>query len=146
LGSIPIIDWAPAYIADFTGSMIGLFIVFYLGKKYGFTFLEKIFDKNLIAKLKNIKIKKHKEIESVFMLRLFGGTVVEIAYYGTSLLKIKFSNFLLSSVPSHFVYGIPTFYFANNIISGRNTMINIVFIIIATTLVLKFKTRYLKTV
>ena len=59
LTSIPFWGWFTAYTADFVGSILGSSIAFYLGKKYGYKFINKIFSTDMESKIKGIKV-KHK--------------------------------------------------------------------------------------
>ena len=142
LGSIPVIGWYYAYLADFIGSMIGSSIAFYLGKKYGFTFLEKLFDSKTLEKLKSQKVKKHKEFEAIFLMRILGGTLIEVVCYGAGLLKIRYSTFIVASAISHIVFGVPTYFVANNIFTFRNVLVNVLTLIVAILLLRKMKGRY----
>lgn len=143
LGAIPIIGWLPAYLIDFSGSAIAGSIDYYLGKKYGLSFLSKIFDEETIANIKKIKIKPGREIESVFVLRvLIGGVVLEAVYYGAGLLKIPFTKFLIGALLSHVILGLPTFLLSEAIFQGRNILVSVVMGAIAIFLVYKLKGRY----
>ena len=142
LSSIPFIGWVNAYLVDLVGNIVGSCIAYYLGKKYGFDFLVKLFDEKTVDKFKHVKIKQHREIESVFVLRILGGMVVELVAYGSGLLKIGFSNFFIGSVLSHVVVGIPTYYLAKNIFSTQNLFVSLVISIAALYLLWKLKGRY----
>lgn len=142
LGSIPIIGWVDAYLVDLIGSVVGSCIAYYLGKKYGFDFLVKLFDEKTIDKFKHIKVKQYREIESVFVLRILGGMVVELVAYGSGLLKIGFLNFFIGSVLSHMVVGIPTYYLAKNIFSTQNLFASLVISIATLYLLWRVKGRY----
>src|SRR3989344_6900096 len=43
-GAIPFIGWFQSYLVDMIGSLIGASIAYFLGKKYGYPFLKKIFN------------------------------------------------------------------------------------------------------
>jgi uncharacterized membrane protein YdjX (TVP38/TMEM64 family) len=80
------------------------------------------------------------------MLRIAGGgTVLEAICYGAGLLGVKFKNFLIASVVSHSIVGLPTFYFANNLLEGRNVTITAVSVVVAVLIVYKYRHRYLET-
>ena len=142
LGSIPVLGWPLAYSADFFGSLIGSSIAYSLARKYGLDFMKKIFDENTIEKLTRIKIKLHREIESVFLLRFFGGTIIEVICYGAGLLKVRFRNYLIATILSHMALGIPVFYFTRNILGGQGILINLALIIVMIILFFKLKHRY----
>lgn len=145
LAAIPVLGWFPAYLSDLAGSLIGSSLAFFLGKKYGYPFLKKIFDKEMVLKIKNIKFKKNKELESIFVLRILSGSIfLEAICYGAGLLNVKFVNFFVASLLSHVVVGVPVYYFAKNIVSSDNIFLNIVSLIIVVLIFWKLKGRYLE--
>lgn len=141
LGSIPVLGWFYAWLADFTGSVIGSSMAFYLGRKYGYKFLKMIFDQSTIDKISIVKMKTHREIEGIAVLKLFYGFISEFISYASGLLGIKYLNFLLgtllASVGSFF-----SFYLANNIFKGENIAINVLLLITAVILFFRMKGRY----
>lgn len=143
LGSIPILGWKLAYFSDFAGSMIGSSIAFYLGSRYGHKFIHKLFDKKIIDKIHKIKVNKKREVEAIFALRLVSGnTIMEAVCYGAGMLKVSYKNFLIGSVASHTLIGIPTFYFAGNLFNSKNVILNLLVAAIAITIIYKSKGRY----
>jgi uncharacterized membrane protein YdjX (TVP38/TMEM64 family) len=145
LGAIPIIGWPLALLADFVGSILGCSVAYYLGKKYGFEFLEKIFNKDVLAQVKAVKIKKHREIEAIFGLRVLTGSVLtEVLSYSCGLLKISYPNFLIGTVASHLVITGPIYFFAGSLFDGKRVLISMVSMGLAILLVTKFKGRYLE--
>ena len=143
MASIPFLGWFNAYLVDFFGSLFGGIIAYFLGKKYGHPLLNKILGSDLTKKIENIKIKKDKEIEGVFVYRLaFGSTILEAIYYGAGFLKIGFKNFLVGSTLSHIVIGVPSFFLANNILNGQNITFTVILTIVGIVFVLFTKGRY----
>lgn len=142
LTSIPIFGWSVAYLIDLTGSIIGSWIAYELGKHYGYEFLSKFLGHDLIQKVRKIKIKKNKEFEGILVLRFFGGTIVEVVAYSAGLLGVGIGNFLLAGFISHIIVGVPSYYFAGNIFSGQNTIISVVSFLLLLLLLTKFKNRY----
>ena len=143
--SIPFLGWFGAYLVDLIGSIAGGSIAYFLGQKYGLTLLKKIFDENMIEKIKNTKIKKGREIEAVFMYRVFlGTTILEAIYYGAGLLKVGFGKFLIGAILSHIAVGVPMFILAQNIFGGKNIVITIALIAVGVIFVYKTKGRYLE--
>lgn len=143
LGAIPILGWKGAYLADFTGSMVGTSIAFFLGKKYGKRIVSKLFDEEAVQKLTKIKVKQDKEVEAVFALRLVGGnTVLEAVCYGAGMLGVKYRNFIIGSVASHSLLGIPTFYLAQNIFQTKNIILNAIMILFLFLIIWKARGRY----
>ena len=140
--SIPIIGALGAYLADLTGSIIGSVISYYLAFRYGYPFLEKIFDKSVIARIRNIKIRKNREFEAMLTMRIFGMTVVELVSYGAGLLRVRFRNFIAGVVLSHFLVGIPVFYFMNNIFLGRDLIISLILVVVMLAFFYLTRKRY----
>jgi uncharacterized membrane protein YdjX (TVP38/TMEM64 family) len=145
IGSIWIIGWIPAYLADFTGSMIGSTIAYYLAKRWGYPILGKILDKKTIDKIRQVKVKKGKELEAIFLFRFFGGTILEIVCYAAGVLNIRYKQFILGSMLSHLLTGIPTFYFVDKITRGNHILINSILLIIAVIIFVFFRKRYFST-
>lgn len=142
LGSIPFIGWQNAYLVDFVGSLIGSVCAYYLGKRYGIRLLGLIFDESTLKRISKVKIKKNKEFEGLFLMRLLGGSVVEVVVYAAGILKVDFGKFILASTLSHPIVGIPTYYFANNLLTGENLVLTFLSLIVFIVLVTKFKSRY----
>ena len=142
LASVPILGWELAYLTDFAGSLIGSTAAFFIARKWGWDFILKIFDTDVIEKFKKIKIKKHKEIESIFLMRFFGGTIIEAVCYGAGMLGVSYKNFLIATVLSHPILGIPIFYFAKNILGGDGVILSIIFLIVLVIAFYKLKHRY----
>lgn len=142
LGSIPVLGWPLAYSADFFGSMIGSTTAYFLARKYGLDFMKKIFDEDTIEKLKRVRIKPRREIESIFLFRIFGGTIIEVICYGAGLLKVRFRNYLIAITLSHIALGVPAFYLTRNILAGRGILINLSLFGFAVLLFYKLKHRY----
>jgi len=142
LGAIPVVGWLPAYLADLTGSTIGSSIAFFIARKWGLDFMRKIFDASTIARVQRVKIRPNREFEAVFVSRLLGGTLLELLSYGAGLIGIRFKNYLPASILSHIVIGVPLYYFANGIISGRNVLINFVLVFILMMLFFFARKRY----
>ncbi len=143
LGSIPVIGWWQAYLADLIGSTIGSTIAYYIAKRWGLSFMRKIFDEETIAHVQKIKIKPKKEFEAIFLSRIFGGSIVEIVCYGAGLLNVRFSRYLPASIISHAVVGIPFYFFAGDLIAGRNFLINGTFAVILVLLFMFARHRYI---
>ena len=143
VGSIAIIGWPTAYAIDAIGSLIGATIAFFLGRKYGYPFLNRIIGEEATDKLHQLKIVKHREVEAVFALRLLsGGVLFEAVCYGAGLIGVHYPNFLLGSILFHTTVGIPSYYLANNLFSGKNIPLTLLIGVIAVTGVYLMRTRY----
>ncbi|MEK7535456.1 MAG: hypothetical protein AAB590_00350, partial [Patescibacteria group bacterium] len=77
LGSVAVIGWKWAFAGQVVGGLIGGTIAFFLGRKYGYWLLSKLFDDVTIEKIKKVKIYKHREFEAIFFLRIFTTTISE---------------------------------------------------------------------
>jgi uncharacterized membrane protein YdjX (TVP38/TMEM64 family) len=146
LGAIPIIGWLPAYMADFAGSMLGSTVAFFLAKHWGRHFMEKLFDEVTVQKVLSIKVRPHREIESVIMFRVFGGTIIEAVCYGAGLLGIKYRNFFIGSVLAHLVFGVPVFYLLNQVVSGRDILLNVLFVGVGFSILVALRKRYFEII
>lgn len=146
LGSVPIIGWQPAFIVDFIGSITGASLAYYLGKKYGYDLLSKLFDKGTIDKIKTVKVKKHREIESVFVMRILsGGLIVEALCYGAGLVNIRYRSFLIGFLLSHLLIGLPAFMLFDTVMASINLksiIVNIMWIFIFVFILRKLRGRY----
>ena len=146
IASIPIIGWPLSYFADLVGSIIGSSVAFSIAQKWGWEFLERIFDRDTLEKIKNVKIKKHREIETVFLMRFFGGSVIEVVCYGAGILRVRFQNFLVASLLSHLAVGIPFFYLAGSVlgevINGKGAIIGALALLFVIFLFYRLKHRY----
>ncbi len=143
LASIPFLGWKSAFIIDMAGSTVGGTIAYYLGKKYGYSFLDKILDTNVVEKIKKIKVKPGREIEMVFIYRLlFGSIIIEAIYYGAGVLKIPYDKFIVGVTLSHLLMGIPIFFLVSSIFSGGSIIFTIVLSVIALLFILKTRGRH----
>lgn len=142
IASIPFLGWKLAFLLDFLGSITGGVIAYSLGRKYGYKFLHKLFGAELVQKIKSIKIKAGKEIEAIFMYKVLFGILIEAVYYGAGVLRVNFIKFTIGSILGHLVVGIPSFYLAGNLFSGKDFMSTIALTILAIIFVTKTKGRY----
>lgn len=142
LGAIPVLGWSHAYLLDLLGSVIGSSIAFWIAQRWGINFLQKIFDQKTIEKIQTIRVHKHREIEAVFVFRLFGSNIVELVCYAAGLLKVSYKNYIIATLLAHMAGGLPFYYFAGELFQGRNIFINIIFVLTAVVLFMIFKKRY----
>lgn len=143
LAAIPLLGWQTAYIIDLVGSVTGGVVAYHLGKKYGYKILKKLFDENIVERIRKIKIKKGKELEAVIIYRIiFGSTILEVIYYGAGLLRVGFGNFFIGAIISHLITGLPVYYLTNNILSGANILIVILSIVLGIPLFLYLRKRH----
>lgn len=143
LGSIPVIGWFPAFLAETIGGLAGSSIAYYLGNQYGYSFLRKVLDEKMIAKIQRIKITRKKELEAIFFLRLFTGLVSEAVSYGSGVIGIKYRNFFVGTLAAEIIF-MPMFYFAAEILSGRSLAIYVPTVLILAVIFWKMRGRYLE--
>ena len=141
LASIPVIGWLPAFLAETVGGIAGGSIAYYLGKRYGYSFLRKVLDKEIIEKIQRIKMTGKREFEAIFFLRLFTGLISEAISYGSGVIGVKYRNFFLGTLAAQVVF-IPAFYFFEEIISGKNLLIYAPAALILAAIFWKMKGRY----
>lgn len=145
LGAVPVLGWWEAYLVDFGGGFIGAVIAYYLGQKYGYSLLRKVFDEKVVAKLQKTKIKVGRELEAMFVFRIIGsGLLTEAIYYAAGLLSIGKWNFVIGYILTHILLTAPAFYVADVVLSAQNLALNLVFIVIAIPVMWKIKGRYLE--
>lgn len=143
LGAIPFIGWELAYAVYFAGSIIGSTMAFFLARTYGYALLRRLFDEDTIAKVRRIKIYPHREIESIFVLKLLlGATVIEAICYGAGLLNITYKNFIVGTILFHLAVGLPMYYFAHNLIHLKDIPMTMAFIALGMFLFWQIKERY----
>ena len=145
LGAVPVIGWWQAYLVDLVGGFVGAASAYYLGQKYGYPLLHKIFDEQVISKLKSIKVKAGRELEAMIVFRIVGsGLLTEAIYYAAGLLSISKKNFVLGYFLTHVALTAPAFYIADVVLSARNLAMNLVFMVVAIPVMWKIKGRYLE--
>ncbi|NTV31606.1 VTT domain-containing protein [candidate division WWE3 bacterium] len=143
IGMIPAIGWPSIYLIDFVGSIIGSSVSYFIGEKYGITFLKKLFDDVTIEKIQSIHLIPTREIEAIFILRvLSGGVFFEAVCYGAGIIGAKFSHFFIANVLFHLTVGIPMFYLFGNIMIGSNRYLSIGLLIGMGLLIYRLRKRY----
>ncbi|MEK7164253.1 MAG: VTT domain-containing protein [Patescibacteria group bacterium] len=145
LAAIPFVGWFPAYLVDFIGSTAGSSIAFLIGKKYGYPFLQKLFDEDTISKIRHLRIKPHREIEAITTLRIFTGSLfLEAICYGAGLLNVRFTSFFIGSIISHLIVGIPSFYLIGGLFNLNNLIFGVLGFAIIIPIFVKLKGRFLE--
>lgn len=142
LSAVPFVGWKLAYMVDFLGSVTGVFISFYLGKRYGFSFLEKLVGKNTVEKIRKIKVKKNNQIESAFMLRVAFSAFSDGLAWGAGLIGFKASSFITGYALSHLVISLPIFYLVGFSTTAHSIILFFIIILISWFVLYKFKGRY----
>jgi uncharacterized membrane protein YdjX (TVP38/TMEM64 family) len=141
LASVPVIGWLPAFFAETIGGLAGSSVAYYLGKKYGYAFLRKVLDEKIVLKIRSIKMTGKRELEAIFFLRLFTGLIAEAVSYGSGVIGVKYRNFFLGTLVAEIVF-MPAFYFASEIIAGKNLAIYAPAVLILAVVFWKVRGRY----
>ena len=146
LAAIPFIGWSLAFAVDFTGSVFGSSVTYFMGKKYGQPILNKMFGAEITRKVKNIKVKDNRQTELIIMLRIFTGSLfLEAITYGAGVIGIRYSSFLAGTVISHLIVGLPVYYFASfALINTRSLGASAVMLVVIIIILYKVKGRYLE--
>lgn len=143
IGSIPVIGPINAFVADVIGSTIGSIMAYHLGKKYGYQIIDYLFDPEIVAKIKSIKINHDREIEAIFLIRAITFGISEAVSYASGLFNIKMKNFLISTLLSNIII-LPYFFLWQNVISFniRNIIYNLIIMLPTAYIFYRFKGRY----
>ncbi|MEZ4180086.1 MAG: VTT domain-containing protein [Candidatus Doudnabacteria bacterium] len=142
LGAVPVLGWIPAFLIDFIGNIIGSVIAFVIAKRYGRTVVAYLVGSNITQYLSRFKFKSDRELEALTFAFIFGGSLAEVASYIAGLSKVKFSNFVLATVISNLVLGLPLFYLFNFAVTGVNFIYGVIPIIIGVIFFWILRERY----
>lgn len=143
LASIPLVGWKVAYLVDLVGSTLGATCAFFLGKKYGYTFLNRMIGKTLADKIMKIKLKKKNQIEaSLFLKFASGGLFSDGLAWGASLIGFRYIPFTIGYAISHVVLTLPVFFFVSASISFNSWVVIATVSALAWLAIYKFKGRY----
>lgn len=143
LTAIPVIGWLPAYLIDLSGSFVAANIAYSISARYGTSIIGRIFGQKILSKLESIKIKPKREIESSFMLRLAGTSVLSDALiWGAPLLRLPRWKFMLGYHLAHLVTTAPLFYLTGKAVSLNQATYLIPVAIASLLLLYVLKGRY----
>jgi uncharacterized membrane protein YdjX (TVP38/TMEM64 family) len=145
VGSIPVLGWELAFLADYLGGLTGGTAAFLISRKFGKEFLTKIFDEESISRMENLPIKSNRQFEMLFIIMTFGGsTIIELVAYGAGIVKeIGFWPFLIARATAHPLVGIPLFYLIGNVFSGDKIIINLLLLLVLLPLLWVLRHRYI---
>ncbi|HYD35742.1 MAG TPA: VTT domain-containing protein [Vitreimonas sp.] len=143
LAALPFLGWKTAYALDIVGGTIGVSIVFFLGRKYGYTLIKKIIGEAVADKVRSIKLKDRNQVEaSIFLRFALGGMLSDGLAWGASLIGFKYMPFITGYFLSHLVTTLPVFYFLGAAISFNSWIIFASAAVVAWMVVYTFKGRY----
>lgn len=144
ISAIPILGIKAAFFADALGSFIGAISAYFLGLKYGFDVLEKLFDKAFLEKIKKVKIKETKQLEAMVILRI---VFMEGILYTAGILKVRLTSFIIGSTLGHIISALPVFLLAEGLITTSNataTVLKSLVYISLLVFILMYRKRYLE--
>lgn len=145
LGSIPVLGWQTAYVADLLGSIVGTSLAFVISRKFGRGLLRKILTDEMLDSIEAVKFKQGRQFEVFMLLMLAGGTVIDIMSYAAGLVKsVRFLPFASARLISHLIVGIPSFYFVSNILSGNNVILSVLLVLLIIPIIWRLRHRYLE--
>ncbi len=140
---IPLVGLHWAYFCDLVGTIIGCSIAYYFGRVHGRQFLAKVFGEEFAAQTDKLKIKKGRELEALFVLRLLGaGVLVEAVSYGAGLIKMSYRKFLVGTVLSHLIIIGPCFYLYSALYDSKEIYLVAASLIITMPILWLVKGRY----
>lgn len=142
LGAISVIGWIPALIIDVLGNIIGSTIAFGLARVYGEKLVKFLFGKNGINQLSRFTIKPAHELEALTLILIFGGSLSEMVSYGAGITKVTFINFMIATIASNIIIGLPLFYLFDMALSGTNLILGTVPLIAGVIFFFFLRERY----
>lgn len=143
IASIPLIGWQYAYLIDILGYLIGASISFFLGRKYGYSIIQRVISETIANKIMKIKLKQRNQIEAaIFLTFAAGGMLSDGLAWGASLIGFKYLSFIVGFGIAHVITTLPVFYFVALSISFNSWVLVAVVTIIAWLMIYKFKGRY----
>lgn len=146
LGAVPFIGWQYAFISDLAGSLFGSTIAYYIGKRYGFSIIERIFGEKIGSKIRKIKVRPNRQTELIITLRIFTGSILfEAISYSAGIIGIGYRSFIVGTFISQTLVGMPVFIFINHVaLTPQNIAVNILLMLVSLAVIFKFKGRYLE--
>jgi uncharacterized membrane protein YdjX (TVP38/TMEM64 family) len=146
VGAIPVLGWPHAFVVDSIGNIIGSSLAFWIAKTWGLKFVSKIVDEATLNKLRKIELVPQRQIEALTLLRVLGGYLAEVISYAAGLFNVSFRNFLIATILSNFIAGIPFFYFAGRIFSGGSIIVTVFLVAGFISIFLFLRKRYFRTI
>lgn len=142
VAAVPILGWWTAFLIDYFGSITGTSLAFALGRHYGPRVILLLFGKGGLEQVRRLKFKPDKELEAIFLMRVFGGPVSEMISYGSGLTNIKFRNFFLGTASEFFIAGLILFYLLSFVFNGGNLLFGIIPLAIGAIIMYRLRHRY----
>jgi uncharacterized membrane protein YdjX (TVP38/TMEM64 family) len=142
-GTISIIGWEAAYAIDLIGSTLGVVLAYFLGRRYGNNILLWVLGEKITDKIKSIKVKDRKQIQTAFIMRIaMGGILSDGLAWGASMVGFRFFPFVMGYILSHLLISAPVFYFISKSIEVSSWAIALPAMLLAWLLIFIFKGKY----
>jgi uncharacterized membrane protein YdjX (TVP38/TMEM64 family) len=142
VGAIPIFGWFPAFMVDMIGAFTGSCLVFWVSRIYGQTVILKVFGKSGLHQVQRLKFNPANELEAIIIMRVFGGPISELVSYGAGLTNISFRHFLMGTMFSYLLIGLPLFYLAGIAFSNGGLLFGLIPLCIGITIMYTLRKRY----
>jgi len=143
LTAVPVIGWLPAYTIDLAGSFLAGNIAYSISARYGSGVIQKLFGAKIFTKVNAIHIRPNRHIETSFVLRLAGTSILSDALiWCAPLLKLPRWKFMLGYHLAHVVTTAPLFFLTGQAISVNKIGYLIPIAISAVILLYVLKGRY----
>jgi len=142
IAMIPVLGWKLAYLLDFLGSTVGIYITYILGNKYGDRIIIKLAGQNTLDKIKKIRLKNQNQIETAIILRLAPLGLSDVIAWGASTIGFRIKAFIVGSVIAHVVGNLPFFFLISQSINIKSWLFFTPLFGIAVFFIWKNKAKY----
>lgn len=142
VGSIPFIGWFPAFLADSLGNIIGSSIAFFLSRKYGLRVIRIVFGQSGVDQVKKLQINPQHELEVLMLMKVLAGSIGEFISYTAGIFPVKYRNFIIATITSSAVIGLPVYYLFNFAFKSGNLAFGLVPITLCGILLYLLRKRY----
>lgn len=140
LSALPFIGWQWAYLADILGSFIGSSIAYHLGKRFGKQLMHLVMGERITDKLLVIKIKKGRQVQTAYMLRLASAGVISDGFSWAAYdIGYHYTPFQIGYMLSHVTTTLPIFYMLGASLSFASWILIVPVMVIAWLLLYRFK-------
>ncbi len=142
VGAIPVIGWLPALLVDMVGAFIGTCLVFWLARIYGPRVILKVFGESGLKQSQRIKFNPRNELEALIIMRVFGGPISEMVSYAAGITNITFTHFVMGTLFSYLLIGLPLFYLAGIAFSNGGLLFGVIPLFVGVLILYTLRKRY----
>lgn len=142
VGAIPVIGWVPALLVDMVGAFLGTCLVFWLARLYGPRVILNVFGESGLKQSQRIKFNPKNELEALIIMRVFGGPISEMVSYAAGITNITFTHFVMGTIFSYLLIGIPLFYLAGIAFSNGGLLFGVIPLFVGIMILYVFRERY----